>query len=1132
MTAEQDRAADPGTSAWVAASAGTGKTHVLANRVLRLLLSGARPGGILCLTFTKAAAAEMANRINQELARWARLPDHGLAVSLQDLNDSAPTDQDMVTARRLFAEVLDVPGGLKIQTIHAFCQSLTGRFPLEAGVAPHASIMDERSTRELLNEATNRVLANAAEDQDGRLGRALELISASTTDMKLPDLVTALMSQRRRLAQVEADRIYPLMGVEPGLNETWVLEDACTSQVADTAALQHAVSALSKGSKTDRERADTIAGWLNAPDSDRRKTFDTYRGAFLTKSSGYLAPRKAQATKPIQDKHPDAVAVLEAEAIRLVRVEEQIRSSRVARATEALVVFGHALNDTYETLKRQRAALDYDDLILVARRLVAEPDSAAWVLYKLDEGLDHILVDEAQDTNPDQWAVVEALAAEFFAGQGAHEHEAPRTVFAVGDAKQSIYSFQRADPAEFERTRQAFQRKAQAADQPFHNGLLDLSFRSTEAVLALVDAVFEGDVARNGMLFSDQERDIRHQAHRQDVAGRIELWDPEVPEKVEQTAGWQPPVKRLDVTNPDVRLARRIAGRIKHWLNTRAMLEARARPIRADDVLILVRRRNPFFNAMVRELKRQGVPVAGIDRMILTEQLAVMDLLALARFVLMPEDDLTLATVLKSPLLGLDDDQLYKAAYDRDNTLWHALAKRAADDPALAAAHGFLKDCLAMADQTPPFEFFSSLLEHGGRRAILARLGPDALDPMNELLALSLDYERTHVPSLQGFVHWVEAAETEVKREMEQASGEVRVMTVHGAKGLQAPIVFLPDTCGAPTQAPDLYWTALPDSAPALIWPASAENRVGAAAEAHEKAVALRDQEYNRQLYVALTRAADELYICGYETQRGRPKHCWYNLIEEGFDRLEAHEGVDSEGLPVRWMQSGTLSDNAEKEGAVVTPTSEAPDWANRAPPEEPSPSRPLAPSRPAFADSAVRSPLSETGQDPFMRGNLMHRLLQRLPDLPEADRRAAALRFLKQPAHGLEPGTAEGWAEEVLAVLNDPSLGALFAPGSAAEVPVTGLVGRNAVSGQIDRLAVTADSVLIVDYKTNRPPPETLNGVPQLYCRQMAAYRALIEQVYPGRTVRCALLWTDGPTLMELPPEMLDGASGEVTAS
>lgn len=1133
MTVEQDRAADPATSAWVAASAGTGKTYVLTNRVLRLMLTGTDPAKILCVTFTKAAAAEMANRINRMLAELAGMSSDDLEAVVGDLTGTAPNGDTLMRARTLFAEVLELPGGLKIDTIHAFCQSLMARFPLEAGIAPHSTVADERTAASLFQEATIETLSEAQSGRNPLLEDAVATVAHATSEPGFRELLNALALRRQKVQDVldaYADfgatevALNNALGLNGPLSEEEILNSACLDEAFDLASLEQAATALAGGSKTDQERGAAIVSWIKHQGA-RVSGFEAYAGQFLTGSLSGIRARLA--TKKVIETNAAALDALTREAERLLAVMTTRRLARVAGFTKGLLRFAQHLFVAYESLKRRQGMLDYDDLIGHARRLLGGPGDAAWVLYKLDGGIDHILVDEAQDTNPVQWQIIDALASEFLAGLGASE--ADRTVFAVGDAKQSIYGFQHADPREFSRMRQEFRRKCEAAGLRFHDGILDLSFRSTEAVLGLVDAVFAEPEARRGL--GDEDRALHHQAFRAGAGGSVELWEPELPHPEPEADPWEPPVVQRPADDPEFRLAERIAGQIQHWLDNKETRTATGMPIRPRDIMILVRRRNSFFAAMVKELKQRGIPVAGMDRMVLGDQLAVMDLMALARFALAADDDLTLATVLKSPLVGLDEDQLYALAHGRDGMLWQTLLASQGEVP-FAEAQAFLGECVALADTVPPFEFFSHVLERrGGRKKLVARLGRDCLDPLEELMSLALDFERTHAPSLQGFLHWMETSETEVKREMEQSRDEVRVMTVHGAKGLEAPIVFLPDTCTAPSQTPQLLWLEENVDTPLMVWPGRSENMVGPCAGARDAEAVKRDEEYNRQLYVALTRAEDRLYICGYESRNGRSSNCWYDRIAAGFDRLEGAESVTAfDGESVRrYASGGRIGEFPEPIGETVE-TITLPDWVSDPPGPEPLPTQPLMPSRLGEAEIPVSLPTVDKGA--LKRGNLIHRLLEVLPGVAPARREEAARALLEKPAYDLSEGDINSLTGEVIAVLDEPAFSPLFADGSLAEVPVVGTIGTVTVSGQVDRLVVTEDSVMIVDYKSNRVVPKTARDAPEAYLRQMAAYRAILSRIYPEKTVKSALLWTSAARLMPLDDAVLDMHAGSITSA
>ncbi len=1142
-TAAQRRAADPRASVWVAASAGRGKTTVLTDRVLSLLLDGTAPGRILCLTFTKAAAAEMSNRLTASLAEWSVASDKKLAEDLTDLLGATVDSPRLATARRLFATVLDTPGGMKIQTIHAFCQSLLGRFPLEAGIAPHAQVLDERGAAELLQEARIEVLA--AGDADPQTAENIAKVTMHAHEDSFTELLQGLIRERAHLQRMLRTHggiegivtaVYAALDVAENDDPAELIAAACADEACDTTALRRVAVAMLEGDKKDQARAPLVLAWLEDPD-ERPARFDSYLQAFFTKNG-----RGSQFSKLIHAKalkiENDGMDVLGAEAARLETLRNRLNGLTVAGSTAALLSLGAQVLERYEARKAAQAVLDYDDLILITRDLLLRPGVASWVLYKLDGGLDHVLVDEAQDTNPEQWQVIQALTAEFFAGEGARELQ--RTVFAVGDAKQSIFSFQRADPTEFTRMQAHFAERTQNAGLNWQKVDLGVSFRSTAAVLRAVDAVFAPQEVHEGVLFG--ETGMRHLPVRLGQAGRVELWPLAEPEESESQDPWSLPLASRQDASPSARLARLIAERIRRWTLDRAAaddpesrLEAKARRLRPGDFLVLVRRRTAFVDELVRALKDCEVPVAGVDRMVLTEQLAVMDLVALGRVLLLPEDDLTLATVLKGPLIGLSETQLFDLAYNRQGSLWEALVHRRDAGPHLVAARKRLSELLARVDFVPPYELFAEILgPGGGRESLLRRLGPEAIDPIEEFLSLALAYEQDHVPSLEGFLHWLELGEQQVKRDMEHGNDVVRIMTVHGAKGLQAPVVFLPDTAQTPQPPKGLLW---PRKLSGLaLWPLKREYDLPLTMEARAAAQRAQDEEYRRLLYVAMTRAEDRLYVCGWRGARAPSQNSWYKLVETALASEGEEVEFDFGALrPGGWQGQGyrlysTQSAAAESpEGAITEPHGQAelPDWAKRVAPAEPTPPRPLAPSRPSAPEPTVRSPLGSDEGRRYRRGRLIHRLLQSLPELPGEARAAAAARFLQRRLLGLTAEEQNEIRETTLAVVTDARFAALFGPMSRAEVPLTGVIdgrlGPQVVSGQVDRLLVVKDRILAVDYKTNRPAPREEAEVPAVYLRQMAAYRALLLEVYPGKTVDCLLLWTDGPRLMQLSNALLE---------
>ena len=1153
-TANQARAADPAASVWVSANAGTGKTSVLVRRVLRLLLVGTAPERILCLTYTKTAAAEMENRLFGELERWAVQPIGDLEKALKDL-EGGPADEAVIArARRLFATTLETSGGLKIHTIHAFCQRLLARFPLEAGVPAGAVVLEEAARARLLSEAVDEVLRRAAADGGGALGAALGRIVAAAGEDQFRRVVEALLSKPealRDLAARKADRadavdeeraaLCRLLGVRDGATDEGLLAEQ--AGVLDRATLERAADVLEGGKKTDQVNAAALRQALAAPSDE--EAVPALARVFL-RADGEPRAESRFVTKAVREQEPDVVQTLLDAQARFFALARERAALGVARASSAALHLASEILAAYEARKAARAALDYDDLIARTVQLLARSDAAAWVLYKLDGGIDHILVDEAQDTSPLQWRVIDLLAAEFFAGEGARE--ARRTIFAVGDEKQSIYSFQGADPAKFAEQGRKARRGAQAARQTWHGVPLNLSFRSTAPILEAVDAVFAQPQAASGLTWAGAP--VAHHASRSGDAGLVEIWPLEAPEDADPAPAFEPLGDWTMPAAPADRLAERIAQTIRNWLDDKEPLISRGRPVAPGDILILVRKRQPFVAPMIRALKAKGVPVAGADRMQLCEQLAVMDLMSLGDFLLMPEDDLALATVLKSPLFDLDDDDLFELAYKRHGSLWAALRAKADVAPAYGAAVKALEAMLRQVDYLPPYEFFARLLEADRmamRRRLLRRLGPDAGDAIDEFLDLALDYDRTAPPSMQGFLDALRRADAEVKRDMEQGRDEVRVMTVHGAKGLEAGIVFLPDTCSVPRAAgrPSLFDVprrgAVPGVPDHVVW---APGGAGALAELETARAARRTaelEESHRLLYVAMTRARDRLYVSGYEGRRQRDQGCWYDLIFEGVKGL-VRETADEEGRPVWRLESLQARPLPVAPEARVVDAEPAPlpDWVEQAVvPERPS-ALAITPSTVASLEEAepmgalqeqsVLPPTELADRSRFLRGAIVHALLEHLPEIGPGAWEETARRFVELRGAGLdEPMRAEIVAE-TLSVMRDPAFAHLFGTGSRAEVPIVARLPADDpealpldVSGQIDRLAVLEGEVWIVDYKTNRPPPTEPEDVAPAYLAQLAAYRAAVRLIYGERPVRCALLWTAVPRIMEIPAAAID---------
>ncbi len=1135
VTRLQSDVADPTVSAWVAANAGSGKTHVLAQRVINLLLDRVPPEKILCITFTKAAAANMAKRIFDTLGAWTALDDTALDAAIAERARRAPNTERRVLARRLFARALETPGGLKVQTIHAFCTQLLHQFPFEANVAARFAVLDETEQAHLLEHLTLAVLLEGADAPDSPLGRALTTAMTAAADQTFRDVVRAAMSRRDAIARWigragdlkrAIAALSHALGVDPAETRERIEAEIFARSPITPSEWAALGAALAEGAKTDGEQARRFVALAALSGTER---LETYLDIFCTQD---LAPRKTIVTRAIKD--ADLVERLRAEQRRVCALLDRRRAVACRDRSAALLTVAHEVLRRYEDEKTRRGLLDYDDLIDKTLDLLRNVD-AAWVHYKLDLGIDHLLIDEAQDTSSKQWEIVRRLVAEFTAGPGARP--CTRTIFAVGDEKQSIYSFQNAAPQEFAEMRRHFESAYGSAGLGFVHRELKHSFRSGGSVLGAVDQVFR-DRAMAASVTSDAQGMPPHIALPDAPPGVVEIWEPEKPDEREEIEGWDAPFDTVTETSPRVKLARRIARCVRRLVDRREPVGMDRHAARFGDVLVLVRQRGALFEAIIRALKNEGIAVAGADRLVLTEHIAVMDLMVLADALLLPQDDLALATVLRSPLFGFSDDDLFAVAHARGRVpLRTALARKAAERACFAAAVAELDRLADAARHETPFAFYAHLLGAGGaRRRFLARLGAEANDALDEFLNLALDYERRQTPSLQGFVAWLREASAEVKRDMEIARDEVRVMTVHGAKGLEAPIVVLADTMTQPAgpKPPRLLELAGGE----VIWAGRKDDDVAPVAAARQAAQAAAEDEYRRLLYVAMTRAADRLIVCGADGIRKRPDRCWYDLVRGALAPfLTAEDDAGEKVLRYRRTRAEQpLPPPAAGDSVREPDRPPLPAWLRQAAPAQAAHAAPLSPSA-AFEEEIGRAAAAASAEErrkALERGRLVHRLMQSLADIAAEGRSAAAARYLAAAGSTFSQSEQMQMERQVLAILAAPDLAALFAPGSRAEVPIVGRLDRPGggairVAGQIDRLAVTADAVLVADYKTDGLIPAGAEDVSAPYLAQMALYRAVLARLYPARSIRALLVFTAGPRAIEIPPATLDAVLGKV---
>ncbi|MDI7775888.1 double-strand break repair helicase AddA [Asticcacaulis sp. EMRT-3] len=1155
----QNVAADPGASAFLTANAGSGKTSTLVNRVARLLLNGAKPERILCVTYTKAAAAEMQGRLFEHLGGWAVADDKALAKDLIEIGEAT---HDLARARALFASALETPGGLKIQTLHAFCEKLLRRFPLEAGLSPAFQVMDDLKGRALAQAATDALLTlSEPEGLTEARDRLIRKLKVSGFERLLAQFViqhdtiaAALNRFRVSHGSALAQAIYASLGLE----ETLAPEMIVARFEAELHWPSIADLANSMSNTDGANNKKTGAKLLAVIEASRNGAFDLhlYYKCFYTDKDTFSDHTYSGKASESDKQHLHRLAEAVAEVVARKKAAE------VAQNTLDAIILFLEFSEIYQTLKQREGVLDFQDLINRAKGLLADSDMSIWVLFKLDGGLEHILVDEAQDTSDDQWEIVKALSGEFFSGRGQGAEE--RTVFAVGDEKQSIYGFQGARPDRFIEAGRYFDGLVRGAGQKFVAPDLIDSWRTLPELLGFVDAVFPAPDLAHALNFTGNL--IQHRARRSGPHGFVELWPLVQPIDAPDASADDLDIAPVDQPNSEPaakRLARQIASVVRAEIQAgRAVYEKKseaARPLHAGDVLILVRKRDALFEHIIRELKMAGVAVSGADRLKLGDHIAFQDLRALLRFCLRPEDDLSLACCLRSPLCDLDEDDLYQLAQGREGALWSALRHYPEETGRFAEARALLGWALRLSRGLSAFDFLARVLNRrdmAGRsmkQRFLTRLGDECEDVLDETLGLALQGETAGESGLVACLDLFEFRAAQIKREQEEGGRAVRVMTVHGSKGLEAPWVILPiGPQHTSASKDDLLMLGEEGD---IFLSASRKGDVQAISALRDAKTMRDEQEGLRLLYVALTRARDRLTLCGFagkKTPKPGQFGAWYDLLDQAFDRLpeagsesmalqrpfDDMEMTDKAVIRTFGQRAPALTPEAERRTeAVILPDFALADVAQAEVDLERWRAISQMGDDEREEDERAPSPLSrQKGLGRYRRGELIHKLFEILPEVTPERRGDVAARYLGRQ-DDLDAAQRTEMAGAVLAVLDHPHFTEAFGPNSRPEVALAGQIGVNAsgeavkVSGRIDRLVITKDRVLIIDYKSNRPAPDRAEDASKTYQRQMAGYVALLRRIHPDKMVEAALLWTDGPRLTPLSEALVNLSLAEILA-
>ncbi len=1083
----QRQASDPEACVWVSASAGSGKTKVLTDRVLRLLLTGCAPHKILCLTFTKAAAAEMQERVKDKLKAWSNMPHADLVQTLSELTGTHVDDEITKRGMHLYDDIQASSHPIRIQTIHAFCQSILKQFPIEANISPHFEALDEREAHTLLDDSFKMMMADFEKYE-------LDYFSKSFTFDQFYNLGSTVIAQKEHFLNLkdayphseDLKKIYTEFFKceydSPEAYFEWMLK------VISELDLKSIADQLNTGTATDQKKATQLFQFLEEP----KQNFVALKSVFLTQKNEL---RKTLITKQGQKTNPELLTMMMDIGETLIHMNASLKAHKTMLSSYHYAKFACQMIEIYEQKKQEKFTLDFDDLILKTAQLLENSDALDWVLYKLDSGIQHILVDEAQDTNLHQWRIVMALVKEFFSGHSANEEN--RTIFVVGDEKQSIYSFQGASPIIFSDIKNQFETLVKQAGKVWRDIQLQFSFRSTAAVLDVVDEIFSKDELRSSILTHGSE--VKHHAYRNEAYGKVTVW-PLIKHqnKSDEIDAWQAPLQKNYALTSSKLHAKLIAKSIKDWLQNEKIVASKGRPVEPQDIMVLLRRRNHFFHEIVSALKQEKVPIAGVDRMVLKDQLSLEDLVSFGKFLLLPDDDLTLACLLKTPLIGLDDDDLFTLAYNRSKTLWYALKT----NERYTSIFEYLNQMLNQVDLLSPFQLFQQILNtpcpmhpESGYKAMLSRLGYDIEDPVDEFLTLIQFYEKRYSRSLEQFIHWFEKDNTQIKRDVNQTSNAVQIMTIHGSKGLQAPIVILPDTVSVPRLSDQIFWQEMNQIFIPIYAPSVKESgELFDAIKADEKAA--QASEYFRLFYVALTRAEDELVVSGHQGQNDPSEQSWYHIANEVLSKIGQTQSFEDSFAYT--YEKGVFEVAEKPYKTVFNPAQKChyPEWLNTKILTEKNTSEIIKPSQ-IKPEKLTAAEIKQR----YERGKFIHALLEYLPNIDESNwSKIIGYLETQYDCRGFNISEILNQVKKLFKAYPD-----LFSNHAIVEMPLMGEIEGQMISAQLDRVLIGESDIFFVDYKTNQQVP---NQLPEIYQKQMAYYEALLKKKYPNHEVKGTILW------------------------
>lgn len=1109
---EQIIASNPNYNIWLSANAGTGKTHVLINRLLRLILNNTQPDKIICITYTTAAATEIQNRIIEYAQKWIISSDEEILKDFHAISGDNTTlsKQDFLLLREKLGLILDFPERLKIQTIHSFCQSILKSFPLEANIAPFFSVMDEIEKNELIDTAINSTINDFTVNQEGEksnLADAIYRLLNNYSPFTIKSNLKNLIYERIKISQTLSN--YPsLYEYSHYLSNVFELPSTNKQELVidfaerNLARLEYLGKAYLQASKSHIHKSEIINEFL------KNKNFSTISPIFLTSE---LKNRETIINKKLSDNDDKLKFIITNLQEDFQVLYDRIKSINLYNSTRDFLTIFQNVNSVFEELKKQKYLLDYDDLIEKTHQLFSNKNNLLreWILYKLDGGIDHILLDEAQDTNPHQWEVIKTITEEFFSSDETEGNH--RTLFVVGDEKQSIYSFQGADFRTFDQMKNFFKNKIEICEKiNFAEINLNLSFRSCPAILNIVDEVLQQDGIKNSVTINP-EQNINHTAFRNKHFGYFEI-NPLIGEKKtkkkKDRISWELPTEyeiNNDENNKQL-VAEKVVSKINKLIKDRRILPSTGKEIQPKDFMILVRKRkgNQVIKEIISRLEQLGIAVSGMDRLNLKDNMAIQDLLSYAKFKLLPTDDLNLANLLKSPFFEITENELFQLSWDRKNlSLFDNLKIHANFNQRFKDILDNLSKTLSSSKNETALSFFLRIIDEPNNRINFVNYyGHQINEIFDEFTNLIFHFESKNNNKLQSFISWIENNNSEIKRNQEAQKNEVRILTIHGSKGLQAPIVIMPDTTSS---SKSKHSTIIDENLILCGINKNSKNSISNSIINHLDT--LETYEDKRLLYVALTRAKDEMYIYGDKSDQFEKEYCWYNIIKNAAKNI----CQTNENETLFLTNEEYLKDHSSKNHNIINSHTEnfaLPDFIKKNNKNDQANNSNL--------NFKLNNNTIKSSNKKIEKGLFIHKLLEILPSKNE-DKWPQYIKIISKN-YKLNDQEIESLSQEAINTIKKPEFSFIFQNESnLEETEICGYIeNEKLIHRKIDKIINNnKNELIIIDYKTTDLNKQEAETLAKNHKKQLDEYEELLQNIYPKKEIKKAILFTYNNSLI-----------------